>query len=355
MTMPALVELFNRARSLHGILPALGLEKHPELAGHSQLHSTRLHTVLSSVLYHCSMHDAHRSLQAVASEAHGLRLKRSRVHSSGQSRKITFERVEAGLLESHLCRRVQARHYYSCPADSVDLRHMDAPMQSPAARGTTCISDDIIEPESLAFVGGEPDCQTTLYFRLVLRNPGSKRRVGGRGFPHNKVLVSMHAALRPPPGPVVDIQAAVSVVDPSPSFFLQGWRDMARFKNHFLEYADSRCTWFIPEIDTREPLHDLCMLITTRCVEEGAHPGGTPGIGITCDITETAAAQKMSDQGLMQHDLTADRWRLTQAGLDKAKCCQALGSPARACDVRDIPVVERYWQCLAGNGAGNQQ
>ena len=361
--MKDMIPCFNRCRCLTQAMNVLNFDRHPLIVSNPALRKrggpAKLHPVLMSILYNCTLENMYRPLakQTQKDKKRKDAHRRAEEKLAGQgTRSCTKENVYRRAMTDHLGQvmgSVGNFRSYSCPAGLLDISPLSAFMSEPAATAKRPRTEADTDTQGDLLVERLPmdddfDDGSTMHFQPVLFGLHRKKtmRLGigvSKRFKEHQFLVSLRSCLAGFDGEVVLASRAVSARDSSPIFIVEGFRApvdevVATLKQH----TPSRQHWTLPDCTLSAGLtdRDLCSTLGELMVQ-GAYPGGMCSGGIRLRGTAERCAVQLHEQSFACK-LGEDRWALNDHAVRSMCSCATLLDSQPVLQLRDgIDLAQR--------------
>ena len=140
LSVDALLDRFQQARSLVKIVNMLGFDRHPDVLAKGGFRirggPAKLHPILASIFYNCTLENMYRALAAQSKRDKQRKDKvRHREETLlGGKWPLTWANVQARAMHEHLATTMNDKHIYSCPAQNMQVQTLDGFMNEPATK-----------------------------------------------------------------------------------------------------------------------------------------------------------------------------------------------------------------------------
>lgn len=307
------VSAFSKARSLRKACMLLGVDRHPALLGNDKISrrggTSALHTLLTSVFYHCNIMSVYRELRAAALEDKAAKDKQRRRDTkltTAPTGPITWPMVHHKAMLDHFMCTIDRTCFYSCPSALMRLTSLSSVLEQPATKRLRAESGPLESTGDL--LTGDGGASNLVYFQSTYTHVGRKKTVrtsvgaGGR-LKDSDILVSVHNRLTGFGGELVLAnRAATASEDECPSFLLEELsHDDKEVAQHMLRYTTANQHWTIIGLDPPAGLSDGDVAsVLSEFMVKGALPGGSLPEGIALRGSAQRCAQALAGDGYVQ-------------------------------------------------------
>ena len=343
--LPLLLENINRARSFKSVVRDLSLKKHPALVDHETSHNTKIHTILSRIMYRADVEDLFHNTLELQREHVVAKANQTRTWSKWmiQQGKLRAPKLNHTIVLEHaLAQHVQSTGIVSdgcileLPAPLPDqkfqtVREVVQPSTSSAA---IFVSD--FDPDEASMAEGV----ATKMFKVLHMTPGKWKTItlpavlGGRVPSKAMLLAPLEVVARSDLGSTAVVCHATGL---SPQLLVWQDHDLALLRAHARVWeADSAIEplFLLPDLhaDFETVSHVLHILLEQRAVE--TQP--SKYVTFSVDAPEVATLNMLRDLNYV-HTVAHDNeliCRLTVGCLRKLQHGFRVHNPVAAAELR---------------------
>ncbi|CAE7488403.1 unnamed protein product, partial [Symbiodinium sp. KB8] len=357
---------FMQARRLRAIPCLLNIEDHPSFDGDVLAGKpSQLHTLLTKVLYRCSLKDMYHSFASVGKEheraKRGAAKMQAQLVDNGARQALSLERVLRVSMMQHLVKLHnddEGTVFYSSPQSCLALQSVESALNEPLTKRQRADPDAAAEAEydvpmdlDIDAVDAAPEQreQQTVTFQIVLKNPSDKKTirpaVGAGGRLSKGVVLCLHKELSQ--GALLEDSAVVSgnptaTEDISGQFLLSSFvGNVEELQTGVRKWQSTSLLWSFRAAAWQQGDHAQYHELLDGIVAAGAFENNEQSLGFTTTQQQLPLLRELQGLGLASSAGREDiRWRLTESGVRNLTTCARLQDPVRLFQPRELPKLE---------------